>query len=96
MKTAADIQADFDKIALAEATEGWNHNNHYHDYLLRHAPTHCAAALEVGCGRGGFARLLAQRSDQVIALYLSPEMLRLALGISPNAPPISTMCKPTS
>lgn len=88
MKSAADIQADFDRIALAESGEGWNHNNHYHNFLLRHAPAHCTNALEVGCGTGTFARLLAQRSDYVLALDLSPEMLRIARERSADCPNI--------
>lgn len=88
MKSITEIQADFDKIALAETAEGWNHNNHYHDWLLRHMSTHCAAALEVGCGKGTFARRLAQRADQVLALDLSPEMLRLARASSTDSPNI--------
>jgi SAM-dependent methyltransferase len=78
MKPTLDIQAEFDRIALAEGAQGWNHNNHYHDFLLRHAPAHCAAALDVGCGTGDFARLLARRSDQVLGIDLSPQMLRFA------------------
>jgi ubiquinone/menaquinone biosynthesis C-methylase UbiE len=79
MKTPKEIQNDFDRIARAEpAGEAWNHNNHYHGFLLRHAPRRCANALEIGCGRGAFARLLAQRSDHVVGIDLSPEMLRIA------------------
>ncbi|MCC6804424.1 MAG: methyltransferase domain-containing protein [Anaerolineae bacterium] len=81
MKSVTEIQTDFDRIALAEnarGAEAWNHNNHYHDYLLRHAPAQCANALEIGCGTGAFARLLAQRAEHVLALDLSAEMLRFA------------------
>lgn len=90
MKTTAQIQADFDRIALVEAADDgeWNHNTHYHGYLLRHAPAHCADALEVGCGSGEFARLLARRSDHVLALDLSTEMLRLARERSAAYPQI--------
>ena len=87
MKPVHEIQADFDRIALTETPGEWNHNNHYHAYLLRHAPTHCHTALEVGCGTGEFARRLAQRSDSVLALDIAPEMLRLARErskLSPN------------
>lgn len=78
MKSALEIQAEFDRIALAEPAEGWNHNNHYHGFLLRHAPSRCADSLEVGCGTGALARLLAARSQHVLALDLSPEMVRIA------------------
>ncbi len=88
MKSAAEIGAEFDRIALAEQADVWNHNDHYHGFLLRHAPAHCAAALDVGCGTGGFARLLARRSGQVLALDLSPEMLRIARQRSLESPQI--------
>ncbi|HJT55291.1 MAG TPA: class I SAM-dependent methyltransferase [Ktedonobacteraceae bacterium] len=73
----ATILADFDRLALLES-EGWNHNNHYHDFLLRHVPVHCRNALEIGCGSGTFARLLSQKSEHVLALDLSPRMISLA------------------
>jgi len=73
----AAIQADFDRLALL-SRDDWNHNNHYHSLLLKQLPLHCTNALEIGCGTGTFARLLAERSDQVLALDLSPQMIRLA------------------
>ena len=77
----ATVQADFDRIALLsnqDADEGWNHNNHYHRFLLEHVPACCAGALDIGCGTGQFARLLASRAEHVLALDLSPQMIRLA------------------
>ncbi len=88
MKTTAQIQADFDKIARVDRSDEWNHNNHYHEFLLRQLPAHCDSALEVGCGTGAFARLLAARADRVLALDLSPEMLRLARERSAAFPQI--------
>ncbi|MEZ4725979.1 MAG: class I SAM-dependent methyltransferase [Caldilineaceae bacterium] len=85
---AATIQADFDRIARAGEEQGWNHNNHYHPYLLRHLPSPCQHTLEIGCGTGAFARLLAQRADHVLALDLSPEMIRLAQERSQHMPTI--------
>jgi len=70
------IQADFDRLA-AFSTEEWDHNSHYHRFLLRHVPPHCSQALELGCGSGTFARLLATRAQQVLALDVSPQMIRL-------------------
>jgi ubiquinone/menaquinone biosynthesis C-methylase UbiE len=71
------IQADFDRIALTSGG-GWDHNEHYHGFLLSHVPTRCEAALDVGCGTGSFSRRLAERSDWVLALDLSPCMLEIA------------------
>lgn len=71
------IQTDFDRIALLSGDD-WDHNEHYHSFLLRHIPVHCRAALDIGCGTGAFSRRLAERSDRVVALDLSPQMIRLA------------------
>ena len=71
------IQADFDELALLPAEE-WDHNSQYHNFLLRHVPSPCRESLEIGCGTGAFSRLLAARSDRVLALDLSPNMIRIA------------------
>jgi SAM-dependent methyltransferase len=73
----SSIEADFDRLALLD-DEGWTANNHYHKFLLQHVPHNCENALEIGCGTGAFARLLAKRSKRVVALDLSPEMIRVA------------------
>jgi ubiquinone/menaquinone biosynthesis C-methylase UbiE len=73
------IRADFDRLAVLEdTTGGWSHNDHYHPYLLRHIPNPCTESLEIGCGTGAFARLLARQSRHVLGLDLSPEMIRVA------------------
>ena len=64
------VEADFDRLALLD-DEGWTANNQYHDSLLKHVPEHCENALEIGCGTGAFARVLAKRCKQVVALDLS-------------------------
>ncbi len=77
----ATIQADFDRIAQFsnnDSDDGWNHNNHYHRFLLEHVPTRCVEALDIGCGTGLFARLLAHRAKHVLALDLSPQTIQLA------------------
>ena len=73
----SSVEADFDRLALMD-DEGWTTNNHYHDSLLKHVPRNCENALEIGCGTGAFARQLAKVSERVIALDLSPEMIRVA------------------
>src|SRR5512136_2790904 len=81
------IQSDFDRIASL-SDPGWNHNDAYHAFLLRALPAYCPHALEIGCGTGAFARLLAARSGQVLALDLSPRMIELARASSPHWPNI--------
>jgi SAM-dependent methyltransferase len=81
------IQTDFDRIALLD-NDGWTHNSHYHNFLLRHLPKNLQNALEIGCGAGAFSRRLALRSKSVLALDLSPEMVRIARGRSAQFPNI--------
>lgn len=84
-QTTESILSDFDRIALLP-DGGWNHNAHYHGYLLRHVPARCRRALEIGCGTGRFSRLLAARAESVLALDLSPQMIRLARERSEHHP----------
>ncbi|MEN3330769.1 MAG: hypothetical protein V7641_134 [Blastocatellia bacterium] len=71
------IQADFDRIALL-ADYSRDHNSYYDDFLLKHLPSPCREALEIGCGAGAFSRRLAGRSTCVLAIDLSPQMIRIA------------------
>ena len=84
------IKADFNRIALL-SDEGWNQNAHYHNFLLQRIPQRCLETLEIGCGTGAFSRLLAARSERVLALDLSPEMIRLARERSVEFPNIEFM-----
>ncbi len=72
-----DLATDFDAIATL-SQEGWSHNSHYHAFLLRQLPVHLELALDVGCGTGEFARLLAARAGRVLALDLAPQMITIA------------------
>ncbi|HEV2707179.1 MAG TPA: class I SAM-dependent methyltransferase [Pyrinomonadaceae bacterium] len=76
-QTLESIQSDFDRIALLSGDD-WNHNAYYHGYLLSQIPEHCRHILEIGCGTGEFSRLLAGRAASVLAVDLSPQMIRLA------------------
>jgi len=91
MKNMALVQAEFDRIALhssRNSDERWNHNTHYHRFLLDHVPAGCTSALDLGCGTGAFARLLAQRAEHVLALDLSPQMIHQAQARSTDVPNI--------
>jgi SAM-dependent methyltransferase len=79
------IQTDFDRIALV-SPDGSLQNNHYHNFLLRHLRAQCQNVLEIGCGKGEFSRRLAATSTLVVALDLSPEMIRIARERSADLP----------
>ncbi|WP_299487481.1 class I SAM-dependent methyltransferase [Acaryochloris sp. IP29b_bin.137] len=53
----------------------WNHNSHFHPYLLRQLPKKVEHALDVGCGLGFFACKLAEYVDVVDALDIDGKTL---------------------
>ena len=57
----------------------WNHNIHFHNYLLRQLPGKIDRALDVGCGLGLFAWKLATRAEVVDALDVDDAILEEAL-----------------
>lgn len=77
------IQDDFDRLALYDRS-GWDHNNHYHSFLLQQLPQKGNTVLDIGCGTGEFSRLLAQRFDRVVAIDLSPNTIKVARERSQN------------
>ena len=72
------VREDFDRLADLPESGGWDHNAHYHPFLLKQLPPRLDEALEVGCGTGAFARLLAKRCGTVVAIDLSPRMVEVA------------------
>jgi SAM-dependent methyltransferase len=71
------LRADFDRLAALD--DGvWDHNRHYHGWLLSQVPPGARSVLEVGCGTGDFSRLLAERCRTVIGIDLSPGMVEAA------------------
>ena len=87
-QTTESVRADFDRIASLDGG-GWDHNAHYHAYLLSQLPARCGRALELGCGAGEFSRLLAGRAASVLALDLSPRMVARARELSEAHPNVA-------
>ncbi|HJZ78753.1 MAG TPA: class I SAM-dependent methyltransferase [Pyrinomonadaceae bacterium] len=85
------IEKDFDRLAQLD-DGGWTQNNHYHDFLLQYVPVDCVNALEIGCGTGTFSRRLAKKARQVVAIDLSPEMIRVARSRSAQVPNVEYRC----
>jgi SAM-dependent methyltransferase len=66
----------------------WNHNLHYHPFILDRVPEGCGRALDVGCGRGLLAGKLAGRCQAVVGLDRDPAILEAAvLGPARTAGP---------
>lgn len=63
----------------------WDHNAHFHGELLRRLPAKMDRALDIGCGAGEFARLLAGRARTVDAIDTSPAMIAAARAGSSHA-----------
>jgi len=82
------IRQDFDCLARL-SVDDWDHNSHYHSWLLRYVPAGCERALDVGCGTGVFARALAGRCRQVMGVDLSPEMIAVAQQRSTGFPELT-------
>jgi SAM-dependent methyltransferase len=73
------VREEFDRIALLTERHGGDRaGGVYYNYLMRQLPPRLESALEIGCGSGSFTRLLASRARNVLALDLSPEMIRMA------------------
>ena len=68
---------------MNEQTGSWNHNNHYHDFLLTHVPLNAVSALDVGCGSGEFARQLAILCKSVDAI--DPDLQAITNGRNVSA-----------
>ncbi len=62
-------------VANARSLLDWDHNAYYQSLLLQQLPPRCRRVLDVGCGAGGFAVQLAQRSDHVDAVDRSAVMI---------------------
>jgi len=83
MQDSTRLRHDFDAIgSFAKPEYGWDHNNHYHRYLLQFVPEHCGIAVDIGCGTGDFTRKLAVRSKRVVGYDLSPVSIMKAAEYS--------------
>jgi SAM-dependent methyltransferase len=49
---------------MAQARDYWNHNVHYQRVILEAVPPGCRATIDVGCGDGMLARMIALARDR--------------------------------
>jgi SAM-dependent methyltransferase len=85
------IREDFDRIARLGAGET-EHPSAHEDFIISLLPTRCRSALEVGCGTGRISRAIASRMDRVVAIDLSPEMIRVCREQSRGIANITFRC----
>ncbi|CAM02922.1 methyltransferase family protein [Saccharopolyspora erythraea NRRL 2338] len=71
-----------EKVDRFNAAHPWDHNAHYHAWILRQLPARFSRALDVGCGSGDLARLLARRADEVLAVDQDPSIVEHARSLS--------------
>ncbi len=67
------------------AAHPWDHNAHYHRWILRQLPGRFGSALDVGSGSGDLVRLLATRADEVRGIDSDPEIASRARLLTPEA-----------
>lgn len=67
--------------ALPQTTT-WNHNTHFHHYLLRQFPQRVDRALDIGCGLGLFSQKLARRAKRVDALDVDRDIVERATRLN--------------
>ena len=65
-------------LGRLNARHPWNHNDHFHGWVLRRLPRRRRAALDVGCGLGGLVARLADRFDRVDGIDADPAAVRWA------------------
>lgn len=79
------------------AAHPWDHNAHYHGWILRQLPKRIGSALDVGCGAGDLARRLSSRADVVRGIDVDPQIIARARELtSPAAPVTFTLADATT
>ncbi|WP_424862344.1 class I SAM-dependent methyltransferase [Streptomyces sp. MMS24-I29] len=76
------------------AAHPWDHNAHFHRWILRRLPRRCDRALDVGCGSGDLARLLTTRAGRVHAIDADPDIVtRARERTAPDVPVTFTVAE---
>ncbi|WP_055590054.1 class I SAM-dependent methyltransferase [Streptacidiphilus griseoplanus] len=69
------------------ATYPWDHNAHFHRWILRQLPKRFDRALDIGSGSGDLARLLATRANKVLGVDREPAITAQAQRLTPADTP---------
>ncbi|MEE1774987.1 class I SAM-dependent methyltransferase [Streptomyces sp. JV181] len=71
------------------AAHPWDHNAHYHRWILRRLPRRFNRALDVGSGSGDLAKLLASRAEAVHGIDIDPRIVDRARELTDAAAPVT-------
>ncbi|MBV2356901.1 methyltransferase domain-containing protein [Streptomyces sp. J2-1] len=71
------------------AARPWDHNAHYHRWILRRFPGRVGRALDVGSGSGDLARRLASRAGAVCGIDVDAAIVDRARELTDPAAPVS-------
>ncbi|MDT0485057.1 class I SAM-dependent methyltransferase [Streptomyces doebereineriae] len=76
-----------DALARFNDAHPWSHNAHFHPWLMRQLPRRFDRAVDVGCGSGDLARLLATRARQVHGIDVDERIIdRARESTGPDLP----------
>jgi SAM-dependent methyltransferase len=76
-------------LAKVNARHPWNHNDHFHGWILRNLPARRAAAVDVGCGKGVLAGKLATHFAHVTGIDRNEGMAAAASARLHGVPQVS-------
>jgi SAM-dependent methyltransferase len=82
----ADARRWLDRV---NARHPWNHNEHFHGWILRNLPSRRRAALDVGCGTGVLAGKLALQFERVTGIDADAGMAAAATARLANEPQVT-------
>jgi SAM-dependent methyltransferase len=76
-------------LARINARHPWNHNEHFHGWILRNLPARRRAALDIGCGKGVLAGKLATHFAHVTGIDRNEGMAAAATARLRGFPQVS-------
>ena len=65
-------------LAQLNARHPWNHNEHFHGWILRNLPVRRSVAVDIGCGKGVLAGKLATQFARVAGIDRNAGMVAAA------------------
>jgi SAM-dependent methyltransferase len=76
-------------LARVNSRHPWNHNEHFHDWILRNLPARRQAAVDVGCGAGLLAGKLARHFARVTGIDADEGMAEAACARLAGCPRVT-------